>query len=90
MDPAAGIRPGTAWIEHGWWPKDFPYGHYQDLLPPLNLPTPDMISPAFQVYWGMWKNYAQTAPSPGLAPYGLADQIFDVLVEVERHPEAAV
>lgn len=84
-----GIRPGTAWIEHGWWPRDFPHGHYQDLLPPLNLPTPDMISPAFQVYWGMWKNYAQTAPSPGLAPYGLADQIFDVRVEVERLAEAA-
>ncbi len=79
-----GIRPGTAWIEHGWWPRDFPYGHYQDLLPPLNLPTPDMISPSFQVYWGMWKQYAETAPSPGLAPYGLADQIFDVRVEVER------
>jgi molybdopterin-containing oxidoreductase family molybdopterin binding subunit len=84
-----GIRPGTAWIEHGWWPRDFPHGHYQDLLPPLNLPTPDMLSPSFQVYWGMWREFAESAPSPGLAPYGLADQIFDVRVEVERLPEAA-
>ncbi len=84
-----GIRPGTAWMEHGWWPRDFPHGHYQDLLRPLNLPTPDMINPAFQVYWGMWKEFAQNAPSPGLTPYGLADQIFDCLVQIERHDEAA-
>lgn len=84
-----GIRPGTAWIEHGWWPKDFPHGHYQDLLPPLNLPAPDMLSASFAVYWEMWKQYAETAASPGLAPYGLADQVFDVRVEVERAQEAA-
>jgi hypothetical protein len=48
-----------------------------------------MLSASFAVYWNMWKQHAETAASPGLAPYGLADQVFDVRVEVARIEEAA-
>lgn len=78
-----GIRPGTVWVEHGWWRKDFAGGHYQNLLRPINLPEKDMINPAFQVCWEMVRDHAAQAPLPGLAPYGLADQLFDCLAQVE-------
>jgi anaerobic selenocysteine-containing dehydrogenase len=78
------VRPGSIWVEHGWGPQDFEEGHYQNLLLPLNLPDERMINPAFQIFWGMFQKFAETAPSPGLAPYGLADQLFDCLVEVEK------
>lgn len=58
---ADGIRPCAAWIEHGWWPADFPYGHSQDLLPPLKPPSPDMLSASFALYWEMWREYAEIA-----------------------------
>ena len=84
VELSEGVRPGTVWVEHGWWPRDFEEGHYQNLLRPSNKPEGDMINPAFQIFWRMFKEFAETAPSPGLAPYGLADQIFDCLVEVEK------
>ena len=42
-----------------------------------------MINPAFQTFWQMFKEYAENAPSPGLTPYGIADQLFDCMAEVE-------
>ena len=78
------LRPGSVWIEHGWKPEDFVEGHYQNLLLPSNAPDKGMINPAFQIYWGIWQEYAEQAASPGLAPYGLADQLFDCQVEVEK------
>ncbi|MEC9341414.1 MAG: molybdopterin-dependent oxidoreductase [Pseudomonadota bacterium] len=77
------MRPGTVWVEHGWWPKDFAGGHYQNLLKPVCAPDESMINPAFQVFWEMYKDYAEQAPSPGLTPYGIADQLFDCMAQVE-------
>ena len=78
-----GIRPGTVWVEHGWWPKDFAGSHYQNVLKPVCAPDETMINPAFQTFWQMFKEYAENAPSPGLTPYGIADQLFDCMAEVE-------
>ena len=80
-----GIRPGSVYIEHGWKPEEFVSGFYQNLLRPLNMPDKNMINPVWTTYWEAWKDYATNAPSPGLTPYGLADQLFDALCEFEKY-----
>lgn len=85
VDLHPGIRPGVAWIEHGYKPRDFISGFYQDLMWPMNLPTEEMINPAWMLYWEKWKDYAVQGPTPGMDCYGLADQLFDVLCEYEKY-----
>lgn len=78
------MRPGSVWVEHGWWPEDFIEGHYQCLLRPLSAPTPDMLTPSFQYFWSVFEGWARSTPNALMAPFGISDQVFDCLVEVER------
>jgi len=78
------MRPGSVWVEHGWWPKDFIEGHYQDLLRPSSAPGPDMLTPSFQYYWSVFEGFARATPNALMAPFGISDQLFDCLVEVEK------
>ncbi len=78
------LRPGSIWIEHGWWPEDFERGHYQNVIRQIAAPTPDMINHTFDVYWGIWQQIAQILPMAVIMPFGVSDQLFDCLVQVEK------
>lgn len=79
-----GIRPGTVWIEHGFHPDEFISGFYQDLCRPQNMPTEDMLNPAWIIYWQMFKDFTDHTETALGMPFGISDQIFDVLCQVEK------
>jgi anaerobic selenocysteine-containing dehydrogenase len=83
MNP--GIRPGTIRIEHGWKPKEFVSGFYNNLLHRTNLPDETAKNPVWTWYADSWQAYVDNAALPALAPFGLADVMFDVLCEFELY-----